>query len=172
MTAHPDFIGRIQVRPALNDAEQAYLLAVLDSDGTLRGTPTGRGDTDVPFAHLAWQVCADGCCLEWDPDLEDAVQMVASLRFLVDHLLRSGAKGEGRPRLGGFTFDHVATGAVLACDRGRRTAQLVTATDNGVWGREVPLPCDDEASWPRATKGADTSARRHPNVIEFRPRRA
>ena len=98
------FIGCIQVRPPLNEVERGYLLELLDSDGTLRGTPTGRGDTEVPFARLGWEVCRDGCCLEWDATAEDAKWMVETLRFVVDHLLRAGAKGEGRPQFDGFTL--------------------------------------------------------------------
>ena len=85
MALDPRFIGCIRIQPALNDAECEFILDVLDSGGTLRGTPTGRGDTDVPFARLAWEPCLDGCCLQWNPYLEDPRWMVESLRFVVDH---------------------------------------------------------------------------------------
>ena len=93
MALESRFIGCIRIQPALNDAECDFLLDVLDSDGTLRGTPTGRGDRDVPFARLAWEPCREGCCLQWNPYLEDPKWMVESLRFVVDHLLRPGRRG-------------------------------------------------------------------------------
>ena len=88
MALDPRFIGCIRIQPALNDAECDFLLGVLDSDGTLRGTPTGRGDRDVPFARLAWEPCRQGCCLQWNPYLEDPRWMVESLRFVVERTTR------------------------------------------------------------------------------------
>ena len=161
------FIGCIQVRPALNDAERGHLLDLLDSDGTLRGTPTGRGDTDVPFARLAWEVCPGGCCLEWGADDEDAKWMADSLRFLVDHLLRPGAKAEGRARFGDFTFDHVLSGTVMGRGVGDRATYVVPVADNVVTGRSVPAPCDALPTRPLAQH-----ATRPANVIELRPRPA
>ncbi len=161
-----DFIGSIQVRPPLNEAEVAYLLALLDSDGTLRGTPTGRGDTGVPFARLAWAVCFEGCCLVWNSE-EDSKWMVESLRFVVDHLLRSGAKAEGHPRFAEFTFDHELSGAVMGRSPCDRSIRFVTVADNIVTGRAVPEPCDEVRVQPMR------SGRKRPdNVIELRPRRA
>lgn len=164
---HPDFIGRIQVRPALNEAELGFLFELLDSDGTLRGTPTGRGDVDVPFARLAWEVCREGCCLEWNGE-EDSKWMLESLRFVVDHLLRPGAKAEGHPTFAEFTFDHVLSGAVMGRGPGERATRFVTVTDNVVAGRTVPEPCDVPTARPLTQR----SRKRPDNVIEFRPRRA
>ena len=163
---HPDFVGCIQIRPALNDAEQSVLLELLDSDGTLRGTPTGRGDTTVPFARLAWEACPDGCCLEWNGE-EDSKWMLESLRFVVDHLLRPGAKAEGHPRFAGFTFDHVLSGAVVGRSPWERGTRFVMVTDNAVTGRVVPQPCGVPMARPLAQRG-----KRPDNVIVFRPRRA
>lgn len=163
---HPDFIGCIQVRPPLNEAEGAYMLALLDSDGTLRGTPTGRGDPQVPFARLAWEVCFEGCCLVWNSE-EDSKWMVESLRFVVDHLLRRGAKGEGHPKFAEFTFDHVLTGAVMGRSPGDLPIRFVTVADNIVTGRAVPERCEKAPVQPMR------SGRKRPdNVIAFRPRRA
>lgn len=162
---HPDFAGCIRVRPALNEAERAVLRDLLDSDGTLRGTPTGRGDATVPFARLAWEACRDGCCLEWNGG-EDSRWMLASLRFVVDHLLRPGAKAEGRPGFADFTFDHVLAGAVVGRHPWERGTHLVEVTDNVVTGRALPRPCGARQS-PLAQR--DT---RPDNVIVFRPRRA
>ena len=162
------FIGCIQVRPPLNEVERGHFVELLDSDRTLRGTPTGRGDRAVPFARMGWEVCRDGCCLEWDTTAEDAKWMAETLRFVVDHLLRPGAKGEGHPRLDGFTFDHVLNGAVTGRGPADRTTHVVTVTDNVVRGRAVPERCVVRVPRPRAA----TSGRRPTNVIEFRPRRA
>ena len=165
---HPDFIGCIQVRPALNEAERAFLLDLIDSDRTLRGTPTGRGDTDVPFARLAWEVCSDGCCLEWNGE-EHAKWMLASLRFVIDHLVRPGAKAEGHPRFTGFTFDHVLSGAVMGGSCGDLATRFVTVADNVVSGRTVAEPCDAPQSRPLPEQ---RGSKRPDNVIELRPRRA
>ena len=164
----PDFSGCLQVRPALNDAEQSALLALLDSDGTLRGTPTGRGDTTVPFARLAWEVCPEGCCLTWNSE-EDSRWMQETLRFVVDHLLRRGAKGEGHPSCRGFTFDHVLNGAVVGRAPWERGTRFVTVTDNLVSGGVLSRPCGVPPARPLATR---SGTKRPDNVIVFRPRRA
>ena len=52
-----DFIGCIRVSPPLNDDEMDFLRDLAESGRTLRSTPTGRGNTDVPFVRLAWQAC-------------------------------------------------------------------------------------------------------------------
>lgn len=163
-----DFIGRIQVRPPLNDAEHSFLLELLDSDRTLRGTPTGRGDPTVPFARLAWEACPDGCCLEWNCE-EDSKWMLDSLRVVIDHWLKPGAKAEGRPAYAEFTFDHVLSGAVMGRSPTDRSTWFVTAIDNVVAGRTVPEPCDVPRSRPLAQRSTTV---RPANVIEFRPRRA
>ena len=167
----PGFLGHIRIHPALNEAECDHLLALLDARGTLRGTPTGRGDRDVPFAHLAWEVCAGGCCLSWNPDLEASRMMLPSLRFLIDHLLRSGAKAEGRSGCDEFTFDHVLDGAVMGRAYGDRDARLVEVTGN-VASERVLAPCDRAEQKPHATGGRSRGRRLPSNVIELRPRRA
>ena len=174
MTSHgSEFLGHIRIHPALNQVENDYLCALLDSAGTLRGTPTGRGDRDVPFAPLRWEVCGDGCCLTWEPDLEDSAMMVPTLRFLIDHLLGRGAKGEGRRQFEGFTFDHVLDGAVLGRGVLDPRARLVEVTANVVSERVVPRGCVDV---PFQTPGQSTGRARRgrlpANVIELRPRRA
>ncbi len=161
-------IGCIQVHPPLNEVERGFMLELLDSDRTLRGSPTGRGDTGVPFAHLGWEVCRTGCCLEWDASAEDAKWMGETLRFVVDHLLRSGAKGQGHPRMDGFTFDHVLSGTVVGRSSSGR-AYAVTAADNVVTSRPVPEPCPAIRPQPLS----QCSGKKRPaNVIEFRPRHA
>lgn len=155
-----EFTGCLRIRPALNEVERAWFCAAADSGRTLRGTTIGRGDKAVPFAHLAWEVCRDGCCLTWDPTAERPSMMLPSLHFLVDHLLRDGAKGEGSPHLTGFTFDHVLDGVVTGAGR------VVEVSANHVSERTLTQSC----AGAKATRG---QPRKLPaNVIELRPRRA
>jgi hypothetical protein len=95
--------------------------------------------------------------------------MVESLRFVVDHLLRPGAKGVGHPRLAGFTFDHEASGVVVGRGLGDRTTRMVTVEGNEVAGSVLPTPCEDVTarSQPVPSHGG-----RFANVIELRPRHA
>lgn len=167
------FTGHVRVQPALNEVERAHLAQLADSRGTLRGTSTGRGDRDVPFARMGWEVCAGGCCLTWNPDLELSDQMLPTVRFLIDHLLRRGAKAEGRAGFEGFTFDHVLDGAVIGRAPFDEKVRLVDVVGNAASERLVQPAC--------ATGGAEAATRRTgltrrgrlpANVIEFRPRRA
>ncbi|WP_210649174.1 hypothetical protein [Nocardioides sp. SYSU D00065] len=166
MPRDPDIVGCIRVHPALNEAERDFLLDLLASERTLRGTPTGRGDASVPFARLAWEPCRDGCCLEWNGD-EEGRWMEESLLFLVAHLFAPGAKAQGRARFAAFTFDHVLDGAVIARPFDDSSADLVTVVANQVSGRTVPSPCESQ----QADAAVDTRPRPD-NVIELRPRRA
>jgi hypothetical protein len=161
------FTGHIRIQPALNEAERAHVMMLTDSNGTLRGTPTGRGDRAVPFAHLAWEVCATGCCLTWNSRLEASRMMLPSLQFLVDHLLRRGAKGEGLEPFGEFTFDHVLDGAVMGRGYGDPEARLVEVTGNRASERILARSCVHQEPLARTRRG-----RLPANVIEFRPRRA
>ena len=170
------FIGCIRVSPPLNDDEVAFLRDLAGSGRTLRSTPTGRGNTDVPFARMAWEACDEGCCLSWDDDRETTEWMQPSLTFLIDHLFRAGAEGEGRHQFEGFAFDHVLRGMVVG--RGIRDAgtTLVEVTENVVTERPVPAPCSEKQPSPASgTKKGPPSTRAVPrasNVIERRPRRA
>lgn len=161
-------LGRIEVRPPLNAAERDYLLDLAGSTSTLRGSPTGRGDRSVPFAHLAWEPCGAGCCLTWTAT-ERSQHLLASLRFVVDHLLKPGAKAAGHPRFADFTCDHVLDGVVAATGGGDDRVHVAEVTANRVSGRSGQSAC--------ATAGTAPLVRSRPrptptNVIEFRPRRA
>ena len=57
------FIGCIRVSPPLNEHEMAFLRDLSEAGRTLRSTPTGRGNSDVPFARLAWEMTA----ADWQP---------------------------------------------------------------------------------------------------------
>jgi hypothetical protein len=167
------FTGLIRIRPALNEDERGHLQRLAEADGTLRGTPTGRGDRDVPFAQLDWDVCAEGCCLSWNPGLEDSTMMAPTLRFVIDHLLRRGAKAEGRSGFDGFTFDHVLDGAVMGGEPWERELRLVEVVGNVVTERLLPGGCSAvEARTPVRTSGVTRRGKLPKNVIEFRPRRA
>lgn len=169
-----DFIGSIRVSPPLGDDEIDVLLDLADSQRTLRSTPTGRGNAEVPFARMAWDVCLDGCCLWWTGE-EDDKWIGPSLAFMVDHWFRRGAVGEGHPRLAAFTFDHVLHGVVAV--RGRDRSTVVEVSSNVVTWRLVDEPCDafqlrvPPQSEP--SRGRDPKGRPLPsNVIELRARRA
>lgn len=167
------FAGHLRIRPALNATERDHLRALAGSGGTLRGTPTGRGDREVPFAWLGWEVCEGGCCLTWSPGLEDARMMLPTLRFLVDHLLGRGARAQGRAGFEGFTFDHVLEGVVLGCAARDVESRLVEVVGDSVTERLLPRGCP--AGGVRAPVRATGHTRRGKlpqNVIEFRPRGA
>jgi hypothetical protein len=160
------FLGRIVVRPPLNEAERDYLFDLAHSASSLRGTPTGRGDDSVPFAHLAWESCGEGCCLTWS-GLERTRNMLPSLRFLVEHLLKPDAKAAGHKRFPDFTCDHVLDGVVAGMRYDDDRLYVAEATANRVGGRSIGRAC--------AEAGAPPTPRSRPrpaNVIEFRPRRA
>jgi hypothetical protein len=184
----PDFIGCIRVSPPLNEEEVDFMVALADSERTLRSTPTGRGNSDVPFARMAWDVCLQGCCLWWTGD-EEEKWIGPTVQFLVEHWFRRGAVGQGHPKLAAFTFDHVLDG-VLAI-RGRRRSTIVDVSSNVVTWRHIAEPCDasdlglppQQPQRPPATQSAAQQA--NPcrqrdlegnvlpsNVIELRSRQA
>lgn len=159
-------VGRIEVRPPLNEAEREHLDRLASSSSTMRGTPTGRGDTSLPFTHLTWESCAAGCCLSWN-GLGDVRHVGVTLRFVVEHLLQPGAKVEGHPQFRDFTCDHVLDGLVMACDPSGRT-YVAEVSGNRVSAREGRPACDDRAEVRRTSPARPRPA----NVIELRPRRA
>lgn len=161
------FLGRIEVRPPLNQAERDYLFDLSHSPSTLRGTPTGRGDSTVPFAHLAWESCAAGCCLTWNA-LEQSSHMLPSLRFLVDHLFKPGAKVQGHKRFPGFTCDHVLDGFVAGRMHSDSRVYVAEVIANRVEGRSIEPACAQAGK----ERVRDRPRPRPANVIEFRPRRA
>lgn len=167
------FAGHIRIQPALNVVEALHLHMMCDSEGTLRGTPTGRGDRDVPFSRLGWAVCQGGCCLRWNPGLELTEMMRPTLQFLIDHLLRRGAKGEGLAAFDGFDFNHVLDGAVLFGAPWEAARRLVEVSGNVVTERLLPAPCGvEEAIRPARSTERTQRGALPANVIEFRPREA
>ena len=156
-------MGCIRVSPPLNEDEIDALLDLAESGRTLRSTPTGRGNPEVPFARVAWEVCLDGCCLWWTGD-EESRWVAPSLEFLVEHWFRRGAAGETHPKFADFTFDHVLEGVVVV--RGPDGCTVVEARGNAVSSRLVPHPCE-------SARTPEPEAHPLPaNVVELRPRRA
>ncbi len=99
--------------------------------------------------------------------------MLPTLRFVIEHLLCSGAKAEGRAGFDGFTFDHVLDGAVLGSNPWDQELRLVEVVGNTVSERLLPRGCDVvEACAPARTSGVTRRGKLPKNVIEFRPRRA
>ncbi|HXH78971.1 hypothetical protein [Nocardioides sp.] len=162
------FLGRIEVRPPLNESERDYLADLVRSTSTLRGTPTGRGDTSVPFAHLAWEPCESGCCLTWSGQ-ERSSHMQVTLRFVVDHLLRRGAKAGGHKDFGDFTCDHVLDGTVMGARYDDEQVHVIDVVGNTVAARSLDQPCEGTAQSPQASICPQPLP---DNVFELHPREA
>ena len=119
---HPtDYVGHIDIVPALNDAEITYLTA---------------------FAGAHWQICADGCCLT-PCAAERFSAPVPWLRYVIDQLLKPGASASrsGRPELEGFTFDHRLDGVTVGCRQDNKELFAIKVTNNRV-RTEVLRPAD------------------------------
>lgn len=119
-----DYMGHVDVAPALNTTEVAYLEAASFEDETAL---LGR---QRPPLWCPWMPSTDGrrlTCQAHDTDLVPA----AWLRYLISELLKPGASRSFRKELKGFTFDHQLDGMVV----GRRTSGelfAVTASRNRV----------------------------------------
>ncbi|QNN52384.1 hypothetical protein [Nocardioides mesophilus] len=152
-----DFIGHLDIRPALNAAEIGYLTAFTTSRRWRR--PSGpyavppRPEEDEPAPELGhdfhvpadgqpglwcdWQVCWDGCCLAYAGS-ERFSGVVEWLRYLLDHFLRPGAvvadgSVPGRvPAFDAFTFDHVLDGLVVGSRRDNKQLFGIEVVDNHV----------------------------------------
>jgi hypothetical protein len=148
-----DFLGRIDIDPALNDEEQDYLRAFRlsrrydrrDGPYAVPGNPyleeREKGDIDAynrvapgqPELWCRWEVCWDGCCLAWD-GREKFYQSVRWLRYLIDHFLRPEAQAarSGLAQFEAFTFDHRLDGLVIASRRDTRELSAICVQDNVV----------------------------------------
>lgn len=184
-----DFIGHVEVRPGLNEAEVAYLMAFTGSRRWRR--PEGPYAVPVdgyeaePVASHAWHLppagqptlwcdwvpCWDGCCLTWQGE-ERFAGVGTWLAYLVDHFLRPGAVAStgGDPRFGGFTFDHVVDGMLVGCRRDNKQLFAVSVQANRVreeilrpgdrrLRRMPPLPYEDLADARRPKEGAVRTGR-------------
>ena len=119
-----EYFGHIDVAPALNRAEIAYLQRGSFDD------ETGRSARGRPPLWCPWVPSTDGrrlTCPVHDSELAPA----AWLRYLIAELLKPGASRSFRKELKVFTFDHHLDGMVV----GRRPdGELfaVTASRNRV----------------------------------------
>ena len=95
--------------------------------------------------------------------------MQLSLRFLLDHLLRAGAKAAGHKHFGGFTFDHVLDGTIVGKRYDDDRVYVAEVTANRVGGRSFEPACEQIAA---STYELICPQPPPDNVIELRPRRA
>ena len=134
MGVNTEYLGHVEIVPALNKAEHDYLIAFADSRRTVRpGGPYAvtppdpdRGNSDAavrrynlicdgqPGYWCQWTPCPHGCCLTWD-GVEKFYAGQAWLQYLIDHFLRPGALAQrsGDPQFADFTFDHQLNGVVV-----------------------------------------------------------
>ena len=127
-----DFIGHVDIEPALNQDEIEYLTAFgltrhfdrPDGPYAVSGNPMAAQDQErasvdtetysslgpgKPQLYCQWVPCLDGCCLSFDGN-EKFYQPVAWMRYLIQHFLKPGALASksGLPAFEHFTFDHRA----------------------------------------------------------------
>lgn len=148
-----DFIGHIDIAPALNREEIAYLTAFSASRRFQRpggpyevpGNPRAEeleGDPDdgynyppdgQPGLWCDWVPCWDGCCLSYN-GVEKFYGAVPWLRYLIDHFLKPNAKASrtNDPQFADFTFDHVLEGMVVGCRRDNKQLFSITVSNNRV----------------------------------------
>ena len=163
-----DFVGHIDVDPALNQDEIEYLTAFARSrrfdrpDGpyAVPGNPYAEEapEEDVdrynrrapgqPELWCQWVPCWDGCCLSFDGN-EKFYEPVAWLRYLVDHFLKPDAKASrsGRPEFEHFTFDHAVEGMVVGCRRDNKELFIIEAA--GCRVSSTILRPGDPSYWDR-----------------------
>lgn len=148
-----DFVGHIDIYPHLNAGEIAYLEAFrharhFDRGGSpydVPGNPLAPDREGVPVEryhslgqgkpqlYCQWAVCGSGCCLAFDGN-EKFYQPVEWLRYLINHLLKPGAKASkvAHPQLSEFTFDHRLDGMIVGCRRDTRELYAITVTNNRI----------------------------------------
>jgi hypothetical protein len=154
-----DFIGHVDIEPALNQDEIEYLTAFGHSrrfdrpDGpyAVPGNPMAvleneRETVDVdtynrvapgqPQLWCQWVPCLDGCCLSFDGN-EKFYQPVAWMRYLINHFLKPGAAASrsGLPAFEHFTFDHRLDGMVVGCRRDNKELFAIQVKANRVTER-------------------------------------
>jgi hypothetical protein len=137
------FLGHIQVRPALNDAEFAYLTAFAETPHVVedphryfvsdnpraprdvgpRGYRVLERRDDLPDVFCPWVPSCHGECLVVD-DMDGQARDAAKwLQFVFDQFLKPGAEASrsGLDEFAPFTFDHRLDAAVAAhrSDSGR-----------------------------------------------------
>jgi hypothetical protein len=133
------YLGHIRVRPALNEAEFAYLTAfgetahvvedphryhVSDNPRAPLPVTPDRGyrilerRDDLPDVMCPWVPACGGECLAIGRDDGQQRDAAKWLQFLLDHFLRPGAEAtrSDLDEFAEFTFDHTL-GAVVAAHR-------------------------------------------------------
>jgi hypothetical protein len=128
-----DFLGSIDISPALNEDEIGYLTALSAS------------------RRFRWVPCWTGCCLSFDR-AGKCDEPVAWLRYVVAHFLKPGASASrsGLARFSGFTFDHRLDGIVVGCRRDTKELTAITVRANRVTTRTLRAPDPRHAGWPPA----------------------
>jgi len=160
MAYRTDFIGHVQVRPGLNQAERAYLERFTGSRRWRRpegpyAVPADPCEVE-PVATRAWHLPAegqptlwcdwvpgwDGSSLTWEGE-ERFAGVGTWLGYLVDHFLRPGAAASrgGDGRFADFSFDHVLDGMVVGCRRDNKQLFAVSVHENRV-REEILRPGD------------------------------
>lgn len=159
-----EYLGRLDVRPRLNDAEIEWLRCYArthrpfhpDDPYAVPMNPSAeyRDHPDVqplpgggavlpnrPVQGLDrcdWVPCLDGCCLSWHK-VEKSNSAVRELGYLIDHFLRPGAHAaaDGRADFAAFTFDHIVSGVIAAERNDTRELFLIVAEDNRIETRTL-----------------------------------
>lgn len=151
-----DFIGHVDIEPALNQDEIEYLSAFsmsrrFDRPEGPYGVPgnpmavleTEHENVDVdtynrvapgqPQLWCQWVPCFDGCCLSFDGN-EKFYRPVEWMRYLINHFLKPGAVASktGLPAFEHFTFDHRLAGMVVGCRRDTKELFAISVTGNRV----------------------------------------
>ena len=118
-----DFLGHIDIAPALNEDELDYLTAVSAA------------------RRVRWVPCWTGCCLSFD-GAEKCHEPVAWLRYVIAHFLKPGASASrsGVARFSGFTFDHRLDGMLVGCRRDTKELTAITVRANRVATRILRPP--------------------------------
>jgi hypothetical protein len=154
-----DFVGHVDIEPALNQDEIEYLFAFSHSrrfdrpDGpyAVPGNPMAalddeRETVDVdtynriapgqPQLWCQWVPCLDGCCLSFNGH-EKFYQPVDWMRYLINHFLKPGAAASrsGLPAFEHFTFDHRLDGMVVGCRRDNKELFAIQVKANRVTER-------------------------------------
>jgi len=166
-----DFVGHIDIEPALNQDEIEYLTAFglsrrfdrPEGPYTVPGNPMAERDRDdveidrynrtapgQPQLWCQWVPCLDGCCLAFDGH-EKFYAPVDWMRYLIQHFLKPGAKASrsGLPAFEHFTFDHRLDGMVVGCRRDTKELFAIQVKNNRVTKR-VLRPGLPQFGWHEA----------------------
>jgi hypothetical protein len=179
-----EFIGHIEIAPALNTAEQQYLSAfghsrrcqVAPSPYDIPGNPAAAfertsGEIDAynsiatgqPSLWCGWHPCFEGCCLSFD-GIEKFYNATRWMEYLIQHFLAPGAIAQrsGASWFGEFAFDHVLNGVIAACRRDTRRLYLIRVDNNIVSEETLWAPAIDYDEFPLLAyeKVKDDSRRR------------